>query len=117
MVPSGPPGAGRLHDRIFQISEARGRDPSGPGPARRRARRRYASAVLVHRLGDVRIRDDLVGDVVAVLLRVEHSPGPIERSGDLGPQDTGWRGVAVRDVDASDLVVAVVAEARSPEQR
>src|SRR4051812_12052541 len=50
----------------------------------------------------------LPGDVVAVLLRPERAPSCRTESGQLGTEDAGGRDVTVRDVDAGDLVVAVV---------
>src|SRR5262247_3861583 len=56
-------------------------------------------------------RTNLVGDIVAVLLGVEHAPSSPEGPGPLGPQDTFHRGIPVRDVDARELIITVVLEA------
>src|SRR6185295_5865309 len=52
--------------------------------------------------------DDLPGDVVAVLRRVEHAPAVPERLRPLRPEQAVRRRIAVGDVDARELVVAVV---------
>ena len=54
-----------------------------------------------------RAGDDLVGRVVAVLLGVEPAPIAVAEVRDLGAEDAIDAGVAVGDVDAGDLVVAV----------
>src|SRR5262247_1270441 len=56
-------------------------------------------------------RTDLVGDIVAVLLGVEHAPSSLEGLGPLGPQDPCHRGIPVRDMDARELIITVVLEA------
>src|SRR5262249_24241444 len=65
-------------------------------------------AVLV--LVVVRGEHDLPREVVAVLLRVEPAPLPaaVPEVRDLGAEQPFRSGVAVRDVDAGDLVVALV---------
>jgi hypothetical protein len=67
--------------------------------------------VVVARAGGAR-GQELPGDVVAVLRGPERSPAVAEGAGDLRAQDAAPAGVPVRDVDAGDLVVAVVLEAR-----
>src|SRR5262245_66358692 len=57
-----------------------------------------------------RVRNDLVRDVVAVLLRVEDAPLALERTRLLGAEDASRRWIAVRNVDPGDLVIAVVLE-------
>src|SRR5436190_24314606 len=91
-------------------------EPTGGGPGRRRRRRGAQALVIVaveHSLAAVRprIRNDLPRHVVAVLLGVEDAPTVVERLRVLGPEDAAGRWVTVRDVEAGDLVVAVVAEA------
>src|SRR5262249_31094962 len=56
--------------------------------------------------------DDLPGDVVAVLAGVEDTPAVVERVRTRGAEQAARRRVTVGDVDAGDLVVAVVLEAR-----
>src|SRR3954449_6281460 len=51
---------------------------------------------------------DLPGRVVSVLLRPEGAPTTAEWVRVLGAQDAAGGGVAIRDVDAGDLAVAVV---------
>src|SRR4029078_9770420 len=51
---------------------------------------------------------DLPGDVVAVLLGPEGAPLGAARVRTLGAEDAVGRRVAIGDVDARDLVVAVV---------
>src|SRR5262245_37660948 len=61
--------------------------------------------------------NDLVGDVVAVLLGVEDAPAVLERTLNLGSENAAVVRVAVRHVNAGNLVVAVVDEARAAEER
>src|SRR2546425_1583537 len=51
---------------------------------------------------------DLKGGVVAVLLAPEPAPAVVEHVRDLRPQDSANRRVSIGNVDARDLVVAVV---------
>src|SRR4051812_9711117 len=60
---------------------------------------------------------DLPGHVVAVLLRVEDAPAGVERRRELRPEHAADARVAVRYVDAGDLVVALVLEALRAAQR
>src|SRR5689334_15612621 len=55
--------------------------------------------------------NDLPGDIVAMLLRVEHVPAIMEWVRRLGPEQATHLRVAVRNVEPGDLVVAVVLEA------
>src|SRR6266481_3681286 len=53
-------------------------------------------------------RENLPGDVVAVLLVPEPTPAGMEGVRDLRPEDAPGRRIAVGDVDTRDLVVGVV---------
>src|SRR5262249_32965745 len=82
--------------------------PSSPGE-----RRRSVVPVLALRIGPVRHNDQLVGDVVAVLLRPEGAPLAVvleQPRCRLAEQPLRAR-VAVGDVDTGDLVVPVILEA------
>src|SRR4051812_28918996 len=57
---------------------------------------------------------DLIRRVVAVLRGPEPPPAAVEQPRDLGAEDAARARVAVGDVDAGDLVVPVVLEARWP---
>ena len=61
-----------------------------------------------------RTREDLPGEVFAVLLGVEHPPAARERRGDLRSQDSALGGIAVGDVPAGDFVVAFILKTRQP---
>src|SRR6266446_9477961 len=75
-----------------------------------------ASALLVGRrlipaplvLLAARGREDFPGEVVAVLLAPEPTPAVLPHPWDLRAEDPVDRRIAVRDVHARDLVVAVV---------
>src|SRR5262249_13678475 len=51
---------------------------------------------------------DFPGDVVPVLLGPEQPPAVVAEARHLGTEDPVHAGVAIRDVDAGDLVVALV---------
>src|SRR4051794_12749656 len=57
-------------------------------------------------------RADLPCHVVAVLLGPEPAPAVPEEPGSLRAEDSARRRIAVRHMDAGDLVVTVVGEAR-----
>src|SRR4051794_36283666 len=88
---------------------------NSPGRGRAPARLARAAGTLVvgmpGRHIDAGRREELPGDVVTVLLRPEDTPALREGSRHGGPQQAADRRVAVRDVNAGDLVVAVVVEA------
>src|SRR5262249_21441679 len=96
----------------------------GGGAGRADARRPWAhrfSLILVALCvaAEIAMRgENLPGHVVAVLLRIEDAPAFRERLRNLRAQNAGDARVAVRDMQASDLVVAVVLEtARSGQAR
>ena len=51
---------------------------------------------------------NLPGDIVSVLLSVEHTPASAEWSGRLRTQETTDCGITVRDEKSGDFVVALV---------
>jgi hypothetical protein len=60
--------------------------------------------------------DDLPSDVVPVLSGVEHTPALLERVRALSAEQTVHRRIAVGNVEADDLVVALVLEARGAQK-
>src|SRR5690242_12200903 len=62
-------------------------------------------------------RKNFPGDILTVLLCVEHAPSVLERLRDLPAKQAVDPGVAIRDVNAGDLVVAVVLESRHARER
>ena len=57
-------------------------------------------------------RHDLERLIVAVLLSVEHAPAEAERPGEFRAKQAINCRITVSDVDAGDLVVPIVLEAR-----
>src|SRR5262245_47238072 len=76
--------------------------------SRRAGRRTRPNAP--HRTASGLLMEELVRDIVAVLLGVEHPPPRMERLWGLGAQDALHRWVSIRDVDAGNLVIAVILE-------
>src|SRR6266536_1708121 len=69
------------------------------------------SRLLARRLHEILPLQHLPRRVLAVLLRIEEAPAVLERRRHLRAEQSGGGGIAVRNVDAGDLVVAVVLEA------
>ena len=62
------------------------------------------------------VANDLGGNIVAVLLRVEDAPAVPERLRDFGTRQPVWAGITVGNVDTGDLVITFVIEAGGAEQ-
>src|SRR6185369_5352649 len=100
-----PAAAGVAHVLSTATAATRPRD------WRRRAGVNRSLSLVVEGTLAAVLGEDFPGDVVAVLLGVEHPPPVTECPVDGRAQDAMLRGVAVRDVHAGDLVVALVLEA------
>src|SRR5215510_4558067 len=94
--PRGLLGVTRKYDRLHRRA------------SRRAGRRTRPSAP--HLTASGLLMEDLVRDIVAMLLRIEDPPPCMERPWPLGAQDAIHRWVAIRDVDAGNLVIAVILE-------